>query len=682
MPERVKSILSKYSSEQLRNALDRFPVRDNTSVSNGSARGYIPAEERPIRDRSDTRIDEGPLGFVPVVGDILQGGQAVSDFFNGDYGKAALGAGMLFVPNMLEKPVKPVVQSFKNGLSRTLRHSPLRTIDLDDALLRPYKGQNFIHHDLPGEYVRDILSGETRTMSPSLAVNRWGDYNNIYTPGFYGDHVFIGDKSMLDNSILFKGDGYTPTVGEVWYGSRSVPSDMREKVAEDMWQRMGDEGVGKNILAPSELERADLPFSDQYFEAKYHGTYPLEQFRYGIFPEPVNSVEEKVLQEFDNRGLPIKTYRAVGGNEGYNNKVETLLEVLNDNTDLLFKCGGKKYPGGGKFFRTNLQDESSLMYEPHPVYQLLEPPLQFRPQPDNGDYVYPTSTGMLEKYPINTTFAPVTVDWRKTAPETIVEPEVDLFSDDAIARRALKQRYAESAFNDKAKSGAGAQGAWQIMPITHKDYMGRGRGKAGDLNDPEYNRKVRDWVMGIIPRDLQDLYSENDAPLVRLAKIYGAYNWGAGNMRKYLRKKRDAGEDISNSVDWVEGLNPETKRYIKYLAFDEDIPDSTVYTNAAFEKAAAARGFASGGKIHIKPSKRGTFTAAAKKHGKSVQAFASQVLAHKENYSSAMVKKANFARNAAKWHAEGGLLQRMGSFYGNDTEQMRLAIQNARLKKK
>ena len=69
--------------------------------------------------------------------------------------------------------------------------------------------------------------------------------------------------------------------------------------------------------------------------------------------------------------------------------------------------------------------------------------------------------------------------------------------------------------------------------------------------------------------------------------------------------------------------------------------------------------FAKGGKIHIKPSKRGTFTAAAKRHGKSVQSFASQVLANKENYSPAMVKKANFARNASKWkHADGGPLKK------------------------
>lgn len=71
--------------------------------------------------------------------------------------------------------------------------------------------------------------------------------------------------------------------------------------------------------------------------------------------------------------------------------------------------------------------------------------------------------------------------------------------------------------------------------------------------------------------------------------------------------------------------------------------------------------YAKGGKIHIDPSKKGTFTAAASKHGMGVQQFASKVLAHPENYSPAMVKKANFARNAAKWkHAYGGEL---GNYY-------------------
>ena len=78
--------------------------------------------------------------------------------------------------------------------------------------------------------------------------------------------------------------------------------------------------------------------------------------------------------------------------------------------------------------------------------------------------------------------------------------------------------------------------------------------------------------------------------------------------------------------------------------------DSAMWTNEWLQKYGTGAEFSSGGKIHIDPSKKGTFTAAASKHGKSVQAFASQVLAHKENYSPAMVRKANFARNSAKWH--------------------------------
>lgn len=70
---------------------------------------------------------------------------------------------------------------------------------------------------------------------------------------------------------------------------------------------------------------------------------------------------------------------------------------------------------------------------------------------------------------------------------------------------------------------------------------------------------------------------------------------------------------------------------------------------------------AGGGSIHIDPSKKGTFTAAASRHGMGVQQFAAHVHAHPENYSPAMRKKANFARNAAKWHhAFGGPLNAYG----------------------
>lgn len=70
--------------------------------------------------------------------------------------------------------------------------------------------------------------------------------------------------------------------------------------------------------------------------------------------------------------------------------------------------------------------------------------------------------------------------------------------------------------------------------------------------------------------------------------------------------------------------------------------------------------FAKGGKIHIKKSKEGTFTAAATKHHMGVQEFANYVMSHKNNFSPEMIKKANFARNAAHWHENGGMLFALG----------------------
>lgn len=75
--------------------------------------------------------------------------------------------------------------------------------------------------------------------------------------------------------------------------------------------------------------------------------------------------------------------------------------------------------------------------------------------------------------------------------------------------------------------------------------------------------------------------------------------------------------------------------------YEIDVPED--YLNREWK-------FKNGGSIHIAPSKRGTFTAAATKHGMGVQEFASRVLRNKEDYSSAMVKKANFARNTSKWN--------------------------------
>lgn len=344
-------------------------------------------------------------------------------------------------------------------------------------------------------------------------------------------------------------------------------------------------------------------------------------------------------------------------------RIQRLAAKLGNRNDALefvrqMRCGGKKYDGGGKYFRTSLQNESPLMYQPMmPVYPDVAVPERYYPEPNLGDYEYPESTGMIQAMPIRREI-PVSAPPTGVLADEVSVPVSDLFSDEAKARRRLKQRYAESRFNDSAVSGAGAMGAWQIMPITLKDYLGRGRGKKGDINNAEYNGRIRDWVMGIIPRDLQEFWSEDDSDINKLAKLYAAYNWGAGSLRSYFRKRQKEGKSIDDPYEWVEGLNPETRRYVKYLAFDEDIPDTT-YTNAAFEKEAAKRGFAYGGKIHIKPENRGKFTALKKRTGHSASWF-------KAHGTPAQKKMAVFALNSKHWshkHADGGYLQDYGQSY-------------------
>lgn len=120
--------------------------------------------------------------------------------------------------------------------------------------------------------------------------------------------------------------------------------------------------------------------------------------------------------------------------------------------------------------------------------------------------------------------------------------------------------------------------------------------------------------------------------------------------------------------------SPDTSLSDIISAYDkENAPQSSEPSLTTILPFSLESAYKSGGKIHIKPSKRGTFTAAATKHGKSVQEFASQVLAHPENYSPAMRKKANFARNfGGHRHGDGGYL--LGGVYDLSEEQIQELI--------
>ena len=113
--------------------------------------------------------------------------------------------------------------------------------------------------------------------------------------------------------------------------------------------------------------------------------------------------------------------------------------------------------------------------------------------------------------------------------------------------------------------------------------------------------------------------------------------------RKYTGDDVVIGQDVSRkSIVGNNGdFNPIDKNIYRSL-----IPLISTYGLYDINKY----NYNSGKDIRIKPSKRGTFTKAAKQHGMSVQGFANRVLKNPSKYSAAMRKKANFARNASKWN--------------------------------
>lgn len=68
--------------------------------------------------------------------------------------------------------------------------------------------------------------------------------------------------------------------------------------------------------------------------------------------------------------------------------------------------------------------------------------------------------------------------------------------------------------------------------------------------------------------------------------------------------------------------------------------------------------FKNGSGIHIKEKNKGKFTASAKAAGQSVQEHAKSVL-NNPNATPLQKKRANFARNAAKWkHKDGAKIHK------------------------
>lgn len=140
-------------------------------------------------------------------------------------------------------------------------------------------------------------------------------------------------------------------------------------------------------------------------------------------------------------------------------------------------------------------------------------------------------------------------------------------------------------------------------------------------------------------KELQKAIDDRQMDLI-MANFDITNGYGADYYNAYKDLLNKA-KSTNSSRDWQNVINLENhiRNSLKYLP-----------TVVPFAIGAKSNDYNSGKDIHIKPSRRGTFTKVAKAHGMSVQGFANRVLRNPSKYSAAMRKKANFARNASKWN--------------------------------
>lgn len=189
----------------------------------------------------------------------------------------------------------------------------------------------------------------------------------------------------------------------------------------------------------------------------------------------------------------------------------------------------------------------------------------------------------------------------------------------------------------------------QSVSIGNYDALADWRASIPNLENPTASDLDTMSTAGKIGTGLSTIASTTAAG-AQVGGIYGAIAGlvgGAGVVGAGLLTGKRKRERLADEISMRNSLANQrlNSMYLHELGDIQEEQANQAYANIS----------AKGGKIHIAPSKRGTFKAQASRMGMSVQEAARHILANKDRYSPAMRKKAAFAKAAAGWkHEDGG----------------------------
>ena len=213
--------------------------------------------------------------------------------------------------------------------------------------------KKYVSHGIPPRLFREtITSRKGESIMPSLAIlpqdvaNEWGKQNIL----------FLGDKTLLDNSIIYSNDAWTPIVGKVKDigrktneevleemlkipNERDVPILSVDDVNDTKWVRNlpTNEVQQQNSFARWFFDRVPTKSTSsgtQYMEAKYQGLLPLTSFKHAIIP----STAADAIEWAQVNGMPYTIYDIY--NKGKTLQLYPTLQKVLDDSNLLFNNGG------------------------------------------------------------------------------------------------------------------------------------------------------------------------------------------------------------------------------------------------------------------------------------------------------------------------------------------------------
>lgn len=329
--EDIKKPLSQYANggrildgkTEDNQTLSNHPVEVRQGVQNGTIKpiqkedgsyAYIRTEQ-PLEDLTQ------PIAEWTVAGDLFDIGRVVEATTKGDLKQAGMLAGLVLVPNALEKVVKGAKRLISNSSKKVSNNVS------DIPLLESPKSPIYISHGTTIEDLQKNLNAFGAVQpNPSLQII---SSDNIQLP-WTGDIEFIGKPHLLDNSFLYNGDGMTSTVTSILKDGKSSVEEISRRMYH---QDLNGLGINNEISREAMISLRNKD-KDMLMEAKTQ--IPIEiptSYGHIVMPKHLDTPEVRAI--IDPLGIPVTVYT--------NNRKDVIKDILKENPNLTFikKNGGK-----------------------------------------------------------------------------------------------------------------------------------------------------------------------------------------------------------------------------------------------------------------------------------------------------------------------------------------------------